>query len=231
MNGYIVTRAIVLSRINFHEADRIVSVITPDSGKLSLIAKGSRKPRSKLAGGIELFSINEISVRPGKSDIKTLTSSRLEKPFSNIVTDYERTMLAYKLLKLTNRNTEVATESEYFWLIEQMLESLDDLEINITLIELWFTMQLLRMSGHAPDLKQDTSMNLLNKNKEYLFDVSKMAFYQHSSGVYGESHIKLLRLAMSTHTPAQLKAIVVKDVYLSDAQKLSSNILKANLRV
>jgi len=57
----IVTSAIVLSRINFGEADKIVTFITPSSGKLSCIARGARKIKSKLAGGIELFSVNTIS--------------------------------------------------------------------------------------------------------------------------------------------------------------------------
>lgn len=62
----IVTSGIVLNRINFGEADRILTVITPDQGKLSLIAKGVRKEKSKLAGGIELFSVSNISFIPPK---------------------------------------------------------------------------------------------------------------------------------------------------------------------
>ena len=70
------TQAIVLKRSNYREADRILRVITPDRGKISLIAKAVRKPKSKLAGGIELFSVNEISYIEGKSDLSTLVSSR-----------------------------------------------------------------------------------------------------------------------------------------------------------
>ena len=48
------TLAYVLRRTNYGEADRILNIITPN-GKISAIAKGARKEKSKLAGGIEMF--------------------------------------------------------------------------------------------------------------------------------------------------------------------------------
>ncbi|MCA9330182.1 DNA repair protein RecO, partial [Candidatus Saccharibacteria bacterium] len=57
----IVTVGIVLARINYGEADRIVTILTPDHGKIRLLARGVRKIKSRLAGGIELFSINDLT--------------------------------------------------------------------------------------------------------------------------------------------------------------------------
>ena len=42
----IVTPAIVLSRMNYGEADRILHVITPKQGKISIVAKGVRRVKS-----------------------------------------------------------------------------------------------------------------------------------------------------------------------------------------
>ena len=50
------SRAIVLRRTNFGEADRIVDLLTP-SGRVSVMARGVRREKSKLAGGIELFAL------------------------------------------------------------------------------------------------------------------------------------------------------------------------------
>ncbi|HEX2615498.1 MAG TPA: DNA repair protein RecO, partial [Nitrososphaera sp.] len=52
--------ALVISRTNFGEADRILTFLTPNHGKVRGIAKGVRKPKSKLAGGIELFSVCDL---------------------------------------------------------------------------------------------------------------------------------------------------------------------------
>jgi recombinational DNA repair protein (RecF pathway) len=57
----------------------------PDSGKLSLMAKGVRKVKSKLAGGIELFSTSEITYIPGRGSVGTLVSSRLMRHYGGIV--------------------------------------------------------------------------------------------------------------------------------------------------
>lgn len=48
------TQAIVLRRTNYGESDRILNLLTPE-GKVSVIARGVRKEKSRLAGSIELF--------------------------------------------------------------------------------------------------------------------------------------------------------------------------------
>ena len=48
--------AIVLRRTDFGEADRIVNLLTSE-GKISAIARGARRQKSKLAGGIEIFAV------------------------------------------------------------------------------------------------------------------------------------------------------------------------------
>lgn len=60
------TQAIILRRTNYGESDRILGLITPH-GKLSVLARGARKEKSRLAGGIELFqspTLQPIKVVP-----------------------------------------------------------------------------------------------------------------------------------------------------------------------
>ena len=52
MSSSLRTDAIVLRRTNYGEADRILQVITPSSGRLSVMARSVRKEKSRLAGGI-----------------------------------------------------------------------------------------------------------------------------------------------------------------------------------
>ena len=60
------TQAIVLRRTNYGEADRVLQILTPD-GKFSVMARGARREKSRLNGGIELFSISEVVIGEGKS--------------------------------------------------------------------------------------------------------------------------------------------------------------------
>lgn len=62
------TQAIVLRRTNYGEADRILQLLTP-LGKMSVMARGVRREKSRLAGGIELFGVSDIVVTTGKGEI------------------------------------------------------------------------------------------------------------------------------------------------------------------
>ncbi len=231
MKEQIITTGIVLARTDFQEADRILIVLTPDHGKLHAIAKGVRRPRSKLAGGIELLSVSDITYLPGRGELGTLISTRLLTHYGNIVQDIQRTMLAYEFLKRINRITEDAAGEEYFTLLQRSLAALNDPKLSAQLAELWFTMQLLHVTGHLPNLQTDTEGVKLTAEGEYLFDLDSMALRPQSGGPIRANHIKLLRLAYVTDSPIVLKQIKSIDQTLPEALQLAKNLLAQNVRV
>lgn len=217
----IVTRGIILARTNYGEADRIITVLTPDQGKLKLIAKGVRKPKSKLAGGIELFSISDITFIRGKSDIGTLVSSRLDIHYGNIVKNIDRTMLGYELIKQLNKATEDEPESDYFNLLEKTFESLNSEHINSELIRLWFAAQLLKFAGHTPNLHTDITGNKLTEDHAYSFSFDDMAFTKINGGSnFNAERIKVLRLLFSSNSPQTLQQIEGLESLLEDVAPL-----------
>lgn len=226
MRSQIVTKGIVLARTDFQEADRILTVLTPDHGRLRLMAKGVRRPKSKLAGGIELFTINDLTILPGKSEIQTLISSRMDKNFGNIVKDIQKTMLGYDLIKRLNKYMEDEPGPEYYQMLAGVLEGLNESDLTQDLVDLWFNVQLLKITGHIPNLMSDTEGKQLEAKESYLFDFEASAFRQQAGGPYTSQHIKLLRLAYSVETPTVLKQVKDVDAYLKDALNLSRNILK-----
>src|SRR5205085_581911 len=117
---------IVLSRTNYGEADRILTLLTPDHGKLRLMARGVRKVKSKLAGGIELFSVSDITFIRGRGEMGTLISTRLVKHYGKIVQHIDRVQLGYELIKLLNTATEDRPEADYFELLQQAFAALDE---------------------------------------------------------------------------------------------------------
>jgi DNA repair protein RecO (recombination protein O) len=232
MKQQIVTTGIVLSRNDFQEADRLLTILTPDHGKIKTIAKGVRKPNSKLAGGIELFSISNITFMPGRGDFATLISTRLLSHYANIVKDIKRTMLGYELLKRINRLTEQAAGEEYFNLLNTTFEGLNDLDLSYDLVELWFTMQLLFTTGHGPNLRTDSDGNKLSPDGRYLFDFDAMAFNKmQANGPFGANHIKLMRLGAGTEEPRVLKQVRGTEDAVPEVLKLAKNILKLHVRV
>ncbi len=203
----VVTTGIVLGRTDFGEADRILTILTPDRGRIRVIARGVRKIKSKLAGGIELFSISQITFIHGRSEIYTLVSSRLQKYFSHITTDINRTMYGYEVLKIINKTVEDNAGEEYFRLLSYTLEALDEHNLSQSSIELWLYAQLLILAGHTPNLKSDKFGNKLSQDDSYDFDIDNMAFIARPGGLYGANHIKLIRLAFGLETPLKLNQV------------------------
>jgi len=202
----LVARAIVLSRTEYGEADRIITLLTPDTGKLRLMARGVRRPKSKLAGGIELFSVSQITYMQGKSDLGTLISARLEKHYGNIVRDITRVQLGYELIRVLNKVTEDNPEDDYFSLMQQAFAGLDS-DMNTDIINLWFLAQLLRLSGSSPNLVTDTTDTELQTDKLYSFDFDSMAFAEHPTASFTAAHIKVLRLLFNVTDLGTLRQV------------------------
>jgi DNA repair protein RecO (recombination protein O) len=69
------TEAIVLRSMRYGEADRILHLYTPDRGRLSAIAKGVRKAKSRFGGRLEPFFRLNLVLYEGKSDLMTVTAA------------------------------------------------------------------------------------------------------------------------------------------------------------
>lgn len=226
----IATQAIVLSRTNYGETNRILTVLTPDQGKLRLMARGVRRIRSKLAGGIELFSISDITFIRGRSDIGTLVAARLIRHYSIIVTDLARVQLGYDFLRLLNRNTEDAAEAGYFNLLVHALQGLNDASIEMKIIDMWFRAQLLALSGLEPNLQTDANGHKLEVAGTYRFSLDDQAFAPSEHGSFQANHIKVLRLLFSNYTPMMLQRLHMGQDLLQPIVLLVQAMFSASLR-
>lgn len=232
MNNQLVTEAIILSRTDFGEADRIITLLTPQYGKLRLMAKGVRRVKSKLAGGIELFSISSITFVKGRGDIGTLVSTRLKKHYGHIVEDLDRTMLGYELIKQLNKATEDEPEPEYFALLHEAFDALDDFSVSTSLVRLWFSAQLLRLAGHSPNLQTDSQGKKLHPDRLYDFDFESMSLaVRPGRGQYRASHIKFLRLIFAAHAVKTLAQVGGADELVNDVTPLAATMLQTHIRV
>jgi DNA repair protein RecO (recombination protein O) len=225
------TKGIVLARTPYGEADRIVTMLTPDHGKLRLMVRGVRKLKSKMAGGIELFSVSEITYIKGRGDIGTMISARLNNYYSNIVKDIDRVQLGYELIKQLNKATEDEPESDYFDLLEQAFAALDDAKIGLTLIGVWFQAQLLQLSGHTPNLQTDVSGQKLSADQRYDFDYDAMAFTSRPKAAFAANHVKFLRLIFSSNHPQTLSKVDGVEKLAHDIQLLVRTAFQAHIRI
>jgi len=227
----IVASAIILSRTDYGEADRILTMLTLEHGKLHLLAKGVRRIRSKLAGGIELFSVSTITYIQGRSELGTLVSTRLDRHYSHIVEALDRTMLGYELIKQLNRITEDQTEAVYFELLRHIFEALDDADVPIALIRFWFQAQLLQLGGNAPSLHTDAENVELQPGFAYDFSFDTMCFSANGQGRFAVNHIKFLRLAFAGNSIQVLAHVQGSGELVRVTAPLVTAMFQAHLRV
>lgn len=206
----LVTEAIVLRRIDFGEADRIVTLLTSTQGKLSAIAKGVRKPKSKLAGGIELFSVNTITFIDTPRELKTLVSAQIKHDYNSIIKNgAAATQVAYDILSAVHAYTEVTCEDEYFTISQQALEALNN-GVLPQLVGVWFGMRLLAISGHGINTLSDASGRALKSDEKFVFEVSEMTFAVNPAGILHGNHVKLLRLCLVTNLSSLQRVLNVE---------------------
>ena len=187
------TRAIVLRRTNFGEADRILSLLTPE-GRRSVMAKGVRKEKSKLAGGIELFAITDVVIGEGRGDLGILTSAQLVKFYRHILEDYDRLQFGYRAIKLVGAASDTVDEPEWFDLLAEVLAALDALTVPSELIETWFLLRYSGLLGRELNLERDIDGLPLAAESNYRYDSSEEGLRPVQNGEITSDHIKLLRL-------------------------------------
>lgn len=189
------TRAIVLRRTNYGESDRILNFLTPE-GKVSALAHGVRKEKSRLAGGIELFSVADIVIHQGRSPLGTLTSAKMLRFYGNILADVERLELAGKFLKCLDRVSEQIPSPEHFSILQQSLMGLDRGLPN-DLIATWFRFNVARSNGEEVNLLRDTSGMELDPEQKYYWNTAENALSPDFSGNIGAREIKFARFLLS----------------------------------
>lgn len=210
---------IILRRTEYGEADRIITFLTKDHGKTRAIAKGVRRAKSKMAGGLELFSVSELHYIQGRGDIDTITSTRLHVHFGEIVKHLDRTEQAYAMLKLIDKTVEDHTGQEYFSVLHESLAAIDDVRISVSLVDMSCTMRILQLLGNLPDFSKDSHGDSLNPDIRYEFDFEAISFTEKSNGPFEKNHLKVLKL-LAYNTPQSMAAVQGINQYVKDLSGL-----------
>jgi len=166
------TNGIIIGRTNFGEADRIVRLLTPDHGKVSAVAKGVRKIKSRLAGHLELFGDADLSLATGRN-LDVITAARLRWYPHALAADYEQVNLAYLFGRLADRTAQERTpQPELFAHLSEALHAADA-GARGPLIELWFKLRLLNLIGYRPELTACIVCGTHAGSATYAFDAPR----------------------------------------------------------
>lgn len=153
------TEAIVIRKTKLGEADRILTLYTPQLGKIRAVAKGVRRPRSKLAGHLELLTHSLVSLARGRN-LDTIIGSQTINGFLPLKNDLNLTSYALYAAELVDQFTADSIENEPVFHL--LLATVDRLcqSVNSELALRFFELQLLTRVGYRPQLFECVSCHL-----------------------------------------------------------------------
>lgn len=150
------TEVICLRTIDFGEADKILHLYAPDYGRISAIAKGVKKSKSKLAGACELLNLSEVQLSKGKN-LDVLCQYQPRETFIGIRTNLLKLAYAQLFAELVYQTGDGfdMDSHQMFGLLRNGLTTLDAVpEEDIVPVGVEFQMALLHAAGYHPQLNE-----------------------------------------------------------------------------
>jgi DNA repair protein RecO (recombination protein O) len=146
-----VTDAIVLSRFDLGEADRVLTLITPEHGKLKAIAKGIRRPTSRLGGSLEPFAELTIALARGRT-FDVVTEVRVGHAWLHLRDRLESAATAWYLGELADRSLEERHPAQPLYALLHRAFELLDAGMAPGRVARWYEMHLADELGQRPEV-------------------------------------------------------------------------------
>jgi DNA repair protein RecO (recombination protein O) len=146
-----VTDAIVLSRFDLGEADRVLTLVTPEHGKLKAIAKGIRRPASRLGGSLEPFAELTVTLARGRT-FDVVTEVHVGHAWLRLRDRLESAATAWYLAELADRSLEERHEAQALYALLRRAYELLDAGMAPGRVARWYEMHLADELGQRPEV-------------------------------------------------------------------------------
>ncbi len=144
--------AIVLRRLDYGEADRILTLLTREYGKLAAIAKGARKSKARPAASLDLFARSRMMLAKGHN-LDVVTQVERRGDVRNIAGDLQRTAYACLVAEVVDKVLEDRHPvDDVFELVVATLDRLNASDRSSRADAAWFVMRILDLLGYQPQL-------------------------------------------------------------------------------
>lgn len=159
------TEAIVLTRFDLGEADRVLTLITPGWGKLKAIAKGIRRPKSRIGGSLEPFAELNVVLARGRT-FEVVTQVSVEHAWLRLRDSLESAATAWYLAELADRSLEERHPAEpIYHLLRRAYELLDE-GMAAGRVARWYEIHLADELGARPEVDRCVECGRLLESSE-----------------------------------------------------------------
>ena len=143
-------KGIIIAEKTVADFDKIVTILTPNMGKIEAAAKGSRRPKSLLMAATQFLCFGEYVLYKSGNNY-SINSCETIEVFYDIRTDLDKLKYAAHITKIVN---DVTTENQNTYKLMQLylntLYMISETEKNLSLINSVFTLRLLSIIGFRP---------------------------------------------------------------------------------
>ena len=147
------TQGVILKQTKLGESDKIVTIYTPEFGKLKAVAKGACRPGSKLGGNVEPLTYSLMLLAKGRN-LDIITQSQTVNGFLALKNDLWRMACGLYILELIDSFTVEGGENRpVFDLLLDILDQLSKPGSNETVLR-YFELHLLHYLGYRPQLRR-----------------------------------------------------------------------------
>ena len=165
------TEAIVLKRFNLGEADNIITLYTPNLGKIRAVAKGARKPKSRIGGHLDLLTQSSFLLAQGQN-LDIITQSQTIESFQSLRTNLWQTSCAMYIAELVDQFTAEHVENyAVYKLLNSALLWLSEAR-NTEVVLRHFELRLLSYAGYHPELYRCLNCKSPLEPKTNLFSIT-----------------------------------------------------------
>lgn len=209
------TSAIVLKAIDFQETSKIVTLLTKSHGKIAVIAKGAKRPKSKYAGLMEMGNILDIVlfVKNTRS-VQTISEAAYKKKAFNIRYDFQKMAISTAVIEMVYQLLhEHEINQPMYNFTESFLIWLNEVERDVRNLFPYLQLRLAELMGVGLQLNTDS----LSENYEGMsLDMASGSIFKdnvHSSTwKLTSSQARYLILAL------QFKSSTILDLYISNKE-------------
>ena len=149
--AHITVKGLVIRETDFGEADRFITVLTAEYGKIEVLCRGIRRKKGRLSNAVALFCYSEFTLFSGKK--YTLSDAEIDTQFWGITSNIEQYALCCYFAELVNlaADADEGTE-ELLPMMLRALYALDRQKRPVQIVKPAFELRLACVMGFMPEL-------------------------------------------------------------------------------
>jgi DNA repair protein RecO (recombination protein O) len=228
------TQGIVLKYTNLGEADKILTILTRNKGKIRAVAKGCRKPKSSMLTSSEMFAVSEFVLYKGSS-LYHISQAETKETFYNLRNDLLKLSYAVFFVEMADAASEEELPNErLFLLLAKALYYLAEGEIPVGLINLAYQLKLMDISGYRPSIQRCVHCGK-TEIEEYKFDIVLGGIICNECEKFGKNIIKISPgsveaiKALLNSEISRLNTLKIDNTIFNEIDKLTKRFVEAHL--